>query len=309
MILILGSPIESTIDKVIDWIYYFNPNKKVIRINSINEYEIYFKGDKIFLQLAHETVDLDHISSFWYRRGKLMYKFKEQIAIPEYQIEEANVLEEFLNYKLKQKRHISDLYSASVNKLIVLEEAKKVGLNIPKTYLMEDLDTLTTYQNQEELITKTYLESSTFKFSNANALMYTQEVKQLENVPNRFAPSLFQNRINKKVELRVFYLNGEMWAMAIFSQSDTQTALDFRIYNKAKPNRNSPFLIPSEIQKKIITLMQNLNLNTGSIDMILDHMDNYIFLEINPVGQFGMVSYPCNYNLEKKIAKYLCDEN
>jgi hypothetical protein len=31
----------------------------------------------------------------------------------------------------------------------------------------------------------------------------------------------------------------------------------------------------------------------------------YVFLEVNPIGQFGMVSAPCNYNLEKKIAQYL----
>jgi hypothetical protein len=30
-----------------------------------------------------------------------------------------------------------------------------------------------------------------------------------------------------------------------------------------------------------------------------------VFLEINPVGQFGMVSHPCNYYLEKRIAQNL----
>jgi D-alanine-D-alanine ligase-like ATP-grasp enzyme len=48
--------------------------------------------------------------------------------------------------------------------------------------------------------------------------------------------------------------------------------------------------------------MQKLKLNTGSIDMIYTNDSKFIFLEVNPVGQFGMVSKPCNYNLEKKIA-------
>jgi hypothetical protein len=30
-----------------------------------------------------------------------------------------------------------------------------------------------------------------------------------------------------------------------------------------------------------------------------------VFLEVNPVGQFGMVSAPCNYHLEKKVAELL----
>ena len=51
--------------------------------------------------------------------------------------------------------------------------------------------------------------------------------------------------------------------------------------------------------------MTKLEYKTGSIDLLLDTENNYYFLEINPVGQFGMVSIPCNYNIEKKIAEYL----
>ena len=51
--------------------------------------------------------------------------------------------------------------------------------------------------------------------------------------------------------------------------------------------------------------MEKVELETGSIDMILTKDGKYVFLEINPVGQFGMVSYPCNYFLEKAIAKTL----
>lgn len=53
--------------------------------------------------------------------------------------------------------------------------------------------------------------------------------------------------------------------------------------------------------------MNKLNYSSGSIDLVVDKDDKYIFLEVNPVGQFGMVSYPCNYGLEKIIAKALCE--
>jgi D-alanine-D-alanine ligase-like ATP-grasp enzyme len=54
--------------------------------------------------------------------------------------------------------------------------------------------------------------------------------------------------------------------------------------------------------------MKDLSLKTGSVDFILDQNDKYYFLEVNPIGQFGMVSYPCNYNLEKKVAYFLINE-
>ena len=93
--------------------------------------------------------------------------------------------------------------------------------------------------------------------------------------------------------------------MAIFSQNDKQTKIDFRNYNDDRPNRYVPYLLPVSIEKKITKLMQKLNLTTGSVDLIKDIKGNYVFLEINPVGQFGMVSGPCNYYLEKRIAEFL----
>lgn len=51
--------------------------------------------------------------------------------------------------------------------------------------------------------------------------------------------------------------------------------------------------------------MRIISLETGSIDLILTKDGLFIFLEVNPVGQFGMTSYPCNYYLEKLIAMEL----
>ena len=50
--------------------------------------------------------------------------------------------------------------------------------------------------------------------------------------------------------------------------------------------------------------MDQLNLDSGSIDIIYSTNKEYVFLEVNPIGQFGMVSSPCNYYIEKRIAQY-----
>lgn len=56
---------------------------------------------------------------------------------------------------------------------------------------------------------------------------------------------------------------------------------------------------------KLNKLMKLLKLNTGSIDMIVDHNNNYIFLEVNPVGQFVAYGEFCNYYLDREMAKIL----
>ena len=55
--------------------------------------------------------------------------------------------------------------------------------------------------------------------------------------------------------------------------------------------------------------MENLYLNFGSLDFIVDKNYNFYFLEINPVGQFGMTSTPNNYQIEKEVALILNKKN
>jgi len=51
--------------------------------------------------------------------------------------------------------------------------------------------------------------------------------------------------------------------------------------------------------------MLEVGLNCASIDLIKSTNGKYYFLEINPVGQFGMVDFPCNYGLHKIVAEEL----
>ena len=90
--------------------------------------------------------------------------------------------------------------------------------------------------------------------------------------------------------------------MVIYSQNNKNTEADFRNYDLVRPNRTVPYQLPEEIELGLDALMKELNFNTGSIDLILTAKGEYIFLEINPEGQFGMVSHPCNYYLEREMA-------
>ena len=38
--------------------------------------------------------------------------------------------------------------------------------------------------------------------------------------------------------------------------------------------------------------------------MIVTPTNEYVFLEVNPVGQFNFVSELCNYYIEKNIAEF-----
>jgi ATP-GRASP peptide maturase of grasp-with-spasm system len=309
-ILISSSSLDASTDHVIDWIYSLKKDVQIIRINDDQNYCLSFEcNDIAILYGEQQKVLLSQIDSFWYRRGRIRYHFKKNIFFDDLRDEENKVLEEYIHYKLKEKRTVNDYFNSNVNKLIVLEEAKKVGLLIPDTFLMENKQDVINELSSNPLITKNYLAAAGFDFDDCSGVVFTIAVEKNDIEEANFSPSLFQHNIEKKIEIRTFYFKGEMWSMAIFSQLHEQTKTDFRIYNNVNPNKNIPFQLPADIESKIDKLMKRVNLDCGSIDFILTANNDYVFLEINPVGQFGMVSIPCNYNVEKKIAKYLCYED
>lgn len=47
--------------------------------------------------------------------------------------------------------------------------------------------------------------------------------------------------------------------------------------------------LPDKTSGKLLSLMEHLGLVFGCIDMILTPEDEYIFLEVNPAGQWGWI--------------------
>jgi len=140
-------------------------------------------------------------------------------------------------------------------------------------------------------------------------MSWTTYTKKVSKNNRSYALSYIQKEIIKEYEIRTFFIEKKYYSMAIFSQGNTNTNEDFRNYDKIKPNRMIPYILPKLIEDKLNLLMDKLKLNTGSVDIIKSIEGIYYFLEINPSGQFGMTSIPCNYNLHKLTAQHLNENN
>lgn len=322
-ILIVSDEEDNSTNEVIDWIHYYE--KPFIRINETDEIElidltIFGNAVDFTLLIANTNTifKLSEIGSYWYRRGdiNLSKPFKNLMKelpsslrkkIEGYYEWEHRFLYQFIHRIIVDYVPISlnCKFDNFTNKLYNIWTASKNGLLTPDTLICASKDTLKTFlSHHKDIITKA-IGFNYVPFDDGKIILKTNIVSN-ENLNDFSLPTLFQNYEDKVFELRIFFIHDEFYPSAIFSQCDPKTFIDFRNYNHEKPNRIEPIALPKEIEYKLSKTMNDLKINSGSIDMIVNKENQYVFLEVNPIGQFKQISLPLNYQLEKKIAKYLC---
>ncbi len=301
MIIIFSIKNDFSTNEIID--YLIKKNEDFIRINEDDYFEIFKMDNEICIGNENiGKININDINAIWYRKSILQLKNKYLIndSLNYFKNEEIKIFNEYILFQLKTKINLGSYSTIKVNKLVVNEIAKKVGLLVPKSFFSDSKNV----NCKIDLITKPINENSIVPYDiNTYFKLLTKEVSNEDNL--KYSLSYFQEKIDKKYELRIFYLDGETYSMAIFSQNNAKTNIDFRNYDTENPNRTVPYKLSNKMNEKIDNLMKLLGLNTGSIDILVDKNLNHYFLEVNPVGQFGMVSYPCNYNLEEKISNFL----
>jgi len=312
MILILSDTSDVTTYHVARWLEYLG--KEVCIITDEDRVEVVtITHDDLVLKLDDQTIDLKNISAYWYRRGDIVLATEPALlnyptdVRSELKKETASIIG-IIYRRLAGCRCLGTIWNADVNRVLTMDMAKEEGLTIPDYCICSSKTTLTAFREKHtQIVTKPVWNGLSCFEDN---ILYTNHTHLFTDddfaaLPEIFYPSYFVSYVEKKYELRIFYLDGQCHTMAILSQNDEQTKIDFRHYNTQKPNRNLPYLLPKNVEAKIDQLMKRLRLKTGSIDMIVTNADEFIFLEVNPVGQFLNLSHTCNYNLEKNVASYL----
>jgi len=329
-IIIISTKLDPSTDKVLDWLYYHG--KKFIRMNGE---DILSLDSDIVLNITNSNgspeVSWPKYSNklqplaIWFRRDAPYQLPKELLNVimkdVSYDTITNNLFQELLSGKMalfncliENTRILGNFKRYKINKIEMLLEAKKYGIGIPATLITNKKAALVDFIEQcnNGVITKALNEVITFQKKFDEGIVkyasYTEEITPeiLAKIPGTFNYSLFQEKLDKELDLRVFYLDGKCYSMAIFSQNNTQTKVDCRKYAN---NRNVPYKLPCCLEMKIAIFMEKLNINIGSLDIVKTKDGKYVFLEINPFGQYDMTSVQCNYYLDYMISEYLIGEN
>jgi len=319
MILINTIGSDLTTQKVVDWLEYFNAKFCLINENSFLELDKISRKEMI-ISVNKKRIEITPKTCYWYRRGTVIFN-RQLIAnsinldngkrVQDYLVKENSKLHNLIN-SFPFKNRIGNYINNDINKVKILNDANNMGIVIPEYMITGKKEELIKFKKQnKKIITKSISDLPMLDVEGGDYRVYTSLVDDdyIKKMPNIFFPSMFQKYIDKKFEIRVFFFDNEFHCAAIMSQQDSQTTVDFRNYNKLKPNRIESFELPKDVQRKISRLMDKNDLRLGVIDLIYSTEDEFVFLEVNPIGQFGNISQYCFANLSKLIAEKLIQNN
>lgn len=194
------------------------------------------------------------------------------------------------------------------NKLYQLRVARSVGWRIPRTLVTNSPEQVQAFfqELEGEIVTK-LLTPLSVSMEGSGSFVYTSKVRK-EDLLNaeslRHCPMVFQEHIPKERELRVAFVDGTCFVGALKSAQSKAGQVDWRLASPEELYWEREVL-PDEVTYRLQALMAELGLVYGAVDLILTPDGEYVFLEVNPSGEWGMLERDLNYPISDAIAHAL----
>jgi MvdC family ATP-grasp ribosomal peptide maturase len=196
------------------------------------------------------------------------------------------------------------------NKQRQLRLAARAGLRVPKTLVTNDPAAARQFFAETDQTVAKLLRPVDVSMDAAAPFVYTSRVREqdLAAVETlRHSPMVFQEFIPKAYELRVAYVAGETFTGALDAAGTSRGHTDWRL---AAPEecRWQMAQLPTEVSSSVNALMSELGLVFGAVDLICTPSGEYVFLEVNPSGEWGMLERDLGLPISEAIAKALIED-
>ena len=182
-----------------------------------------------------------------------------------------------------------------------LKVASQLGLRIPRTLITNDPANAAAFIEGEGAAGTIYKAfSATERAWRETRLLRSEEREHLDAV--RFAPVIFQEHIRADIDLRITMIGDAIFPAEIRS-GETEYLVDFRMTMHAAPIL--AHVLPDTVVTQLRAFMGALGLVYGAIDMRLTPDGEYVFLEVNPAGQWLFIEERTGQPITAALAEYL----
>jgi glutathione synthase/RimK-type ligase-like ATP-grasp enzyme len=189
--------------------------------------------------------------------------------------------------------------AVAMHKPYQLVLAQRVGLEIPPTLMTNNVEEARAFwrQHDGEVIYKQFIAlPDTWR---ATRRLGLQEEALADSIAH--APVIFQRHVAAVADIRVTAIGGTLFAAAT-DVREAEYPQDVRMNLDAKYVVHE---LPAETRRMLGELMNLLGLVYGAIDLRLTPEGRYVFLEINPAGQFLYIEHATGQPIAATLAQTL----
>jgi hypothetical protein len=196
------------------------------------------------------------------------------------------------------------------NKASDLPVAQRLGFAVPRTLITNSPDeALRFYSECGGRIVAKVMFNPIVPRDDESGFVYTHVVRRRDMISHRrirHAPVILQEYIPKRAELRITVVGAHVFAAEIGSQASRRTRHDWRRYDLSR-TPHSRHSLPPAVQASCVRLVAALGLCFAAIDMIVTPEGEYVFLEINPNGEWAWIQDLTGLPIGDAIAQLLID--
>ena len=295
-VLIITSSVDETATYVINR-YYKEAEFFRVNVDRFNEYKFCIENGEWSISNNCFRVTSEDIYSIYYRKPMLpdlsIYDPQYHLMIQRDIIAVINGIVDCFLGKVLTKPSI---LRKTENKIYQLMYASRNGFNIPQSYIGNSSSACTKYKKYKSII-KPITTGKTYG-KNGWELYQTNLFKEIDE-DIRFTPVYLQDYISKQFEVRITIIGRKLYPVRI----DTENQVDWRA--DYQNHRYTLITCPDDIITKCYKLMEDFNLGFGAFDFIVTPENEWIFLEVNPNGQWLWLEQSLKLDISKKIVEYL----
>ncbi|HFL3259433.1 TPA: hypothetical protein ACG3I5_003099 [Clostridioides difficile] len=188
----------------------------------------------------------------------------------------------------------------SENKVYQAKIAKKVGFEFANSSIGTSVDNINDVISSGGIIKPL----TTGKIVNGQKceLIQTSRIDTYIEEDISLTPIYVQEYVEKYYELRITIVDDKIYPVRI----DAYNIVDWRVNQEY--NKYSLVDIPKNIENKCLEMLKILNLKFGAFDFIVNKKEEFIFLEVNPNGQWLWLEEILDLNISQEIVRYLQGE-
>ncbi|KIX21405.1 hypothetical protein SY27_06745 [Flavobacterium sp. 316] len=271
---------------------------------------------KVFLDYEGHRESIHDIEALWYRRSHHLAQGLNSILEGEYLSSVHGEVRVTLYGMLESLNCFQIGKYSSYRRLDSKEEQMKIasslGLLVPETCI-------TNSPEEAKRFVKAHPNGAIAKMQSSFAIyqdglenvVFTNIIKEedLESIDTlQYCPMQFQEKLEKAVELRITIVGDEVFAFAVDSQKLSNAKVDWRREGTTLLNDWVPYELPSDIENKLLELMDVYQINYGAIDIIVTPDGQHYFLEINSAGEFYWLDLLVDGAITTQLSKVLLGE-